>query len=116
MRCKIYVNIIIKVNNKNQNCSNGVKVANNNKLWNKKNNYIVWLCLYKTIYNYLQVQEYFRKYYKMNKIILQVYNTYIKRQFKKNITILQNFLQKLLQFYFSCSIIVNVRYISTLQK
>ena len=42
MRCKIYVNIIIKVNNKNQNCSNGAKVANNNKLWNKKNNCIIW--------------------------------------------------------------------------
>ena len=40
----MYVNIIIEVNNKNQNCSNGVKVANNNKLWNKKNNYIIWLC------------------------------------------------------------------------
>ena len=41
MRCKMYVNIIIKVNNKNQNCSNGVKVTNNNKLWDKKNNCII---------------------------------------------------------------------------
>lgn len=32
----MYVNIIIKVNNKNQNCSNGVKVANNDRIWNKK--------------------------------------------------------------------------------
>ena len=41
MKYEMYVNIIIEVNNKNQNCSNGVKVANNNKLWNKKNNYII---------------------------------------------------------------------------
>ena len=62
------------------------------------------------------MQEYFRKYYKMNKIILQVYNKYIKRQFKKNITILQKILKKLLQFNFNYAIIINVRYINTLQK
>ena len=43
MECKIYVNIIIKVNNKNKNCSNRINVANNNRLWNKKNNYIILL-------------------------------------------------------------------------
>ena len=38
------------------------------------------------------------KYYKMNKIILQVYNTYIKRQFKKILQYYKKILKKYCNF------------------